>query len=65
MEWISVKDRLPNDEEDYLIIYLGWDDLIFHKVLYYCKTEKVWYDNNMDEYIVTHWQPLPEPPSIN
>jgi hypothetical protein len=73
MEWISVKDRFPEDDGDVLVcqhkfgdryplINVGyrendqWDiadtmDGIIHDI-----------DNNQDNWIVTHWMPLPEPP---
>jgi hypothetical protein len=67
-QWISVKDRLPNDGERVLIyvpktqnkyyvatFYTLRDEIKFAMNIYgmsYC-----WYAND-----VTHWQPLPEPP---
>lgn len=56
-EWISVEERLPERTGKYLVftyngrLYIG--DFIDH----YC-------DGNpqFDDYKVTHWMPLPEPP---
>lgn len=47
-EWISVKDRLPQEHKNYLVFTK-------HGV-----TEILKYDG--DAGVVTHWQPLPEPP---
>lgn len=60
MKWISVKDRLPKIEEIVLAYAPQWcsDESI---VLTY---DGEWYDYNgvlVDS--VTHWMPLPEPPS--
>lgn len=55
-QWISVKDRLPEDEEYVLIFTAGGSVLI------------VFYDSDgwytLEEYLreVTHWMPLPEAP---
>lgn len=56
-QWISVEDRLPKEEELFLVcrgavcvVALWWGD-------------EQWMNDN-EELIddVTHWQPLPEPP---
>ena len=56
-EWISVDERLPNKEGVYLVYtykrhmkmskYSGWG---------------VDDEASFDDYFVTHWMPLPEPP---
>lgn len=55
-EWISVKDRLPESEGDYLCAF---DDG------YVSSAE--WIDGEWDLWVdsgkVTHWMPLPEPPA--
>ena len=77
MEWISVKDRLPDDEQEVLVIAHGWDGrLVYvgsHKRVEAQKswltgiTNKssewsLWGWSYLKEPIVTHWLPLPEPP---
>lgn len=66
-EWISVKERLPEDDDTVWVFSIksgSW--CAFHmgenRVM-----KKGWYrinDNNYSEEIkgVTHWMPLPEPP---
>lgn len=73
-QWISVKDRLPDEEGKYIVIaYNGItiDILYFYKRYPYCnkgiRTDRpVWcgYDDYGDFEVksVTHWVPLPEPP---
>ncbi len=61
MEWISVKDRLPEsevmvltyleDDNHYMIDYI----IMFDVPLWACILER-------DNYKVTHWMPLPEAP---
>lgn len=62
-KWISVEDRLPEDEEDKLILLIGWDDMLFQRVALHNDSDKNWYGWDSTKYnTVTHWQPLPEPP---
>lgn len=75
--WISVKDRLPEDEQEVLVIAHGWDGrLVYvgrHKRVEAQKswltgiTNKssewsLWGWSYLKEPMVTHWMPLPEPP---
>ena len=63
MEWISVKDKLPDSEDVYLCLFIGWDDMEFMRTLDYCPEDKDWTDTECIPYTtVTHWMPLPEPP---
>ena len=63
MEWISVKERLP-DEQGAVLGYciggkhkqLSWMDI------YYWTGEKFGHPNPHENDEVTHWMPLPEPP---
>ena len=66
-EWISVKDRLPDDDE--LVLVYTKDgvtsvcSLVIANAFANLKNLKVWEDNN-GYYVsdVTHWQKLPNPP---
>ena len=75
--WVSVKDRLPDDEQEVLVIAHGWDGrLVYvgsHKRVEAQKswltgiTNKssewsLWGWSYLKEPIVTHWLPMPEPP---
>ena len=76
-EWISVDDRLPDDEQEVLVIAHGWDGRLMyvgsHKRVEAQKswltgiTNKssewsLWGWSYLKEPMVTHWMPLPEPP---
>lgn len=73
-QWISVEERLPDEEGKYIVIaYNGItiDILYFYKRYPYCnkgiRTDRpVWcgYDDYGDFEVksVTHWRALPEPP---
>jgi len=62
MKWISVKDRLP-ENEDVVLIYAGdeyQDVAMFSNSDFY---EFDWeHDGWEHESEVTHWMPLPVPP---
>ena len=57
MEWISVKDRLPENEKIKCLINDKYKGVYIARF-----REKSWSD--IYEYYkdVTHWMPLPEPP---
>lgn len=58
-EWISVKDRLPEESGEYLA-YCGEYDGVC--IIYYerLKTKGKWRTKWKGE--TTHWMPLPQPP---
>jgi hypothetical protein len=61
-EWISVKDRLPEDGVHVITLYTG---VVQHHT--YALAEGKWFPDCMDgieadQHDFTHWQPLPEPP---
>lgn len=69
-DWISVEDRLPDDDETVLIfdgnnVYVGGYGYVLSRRK---KDKKKWYMHNQDwdgmsaESKVTHWMPLPAPP---
>lgn len=62
MTWISVKDRLPENGENVLIATKMGD---VREFIYY-EASQSWeiYDIYMANDLVTHWQPLPEPPPL-
>lgn len=57
MEWISVKDRLPEIKQG-VIVWLSEKGFNEHNV---AKTTYDKYGFNLSN--VTHWMPLPTPPS--
>ena len=72
-EWISVKDRLPDKDGWYIVTACDegcscgdgiWYDTVVIEAEYY-KGEWSWNENGIEYDItdlVTHWQPMPQPP---
>lgn len=68
-EWISVKDRLPEGYDTYLVLVHGKPNkhiTLFeaYELAEYLPSDG-WYIEtypDWDEPIITHWMPLPEPP---
>lgn len=65
-KWISVKDRLPEDDGEVLACN-GKDVFIAHCegeywAVYLLNTEDDCYEQHVVK--VTHWMPLPEPPEV-
>ena len=61
--WISVKDRLPDESEEYLV----FSKRGYRSVLDYSTRHKEFNAKDTDKkplhaIEVTHWMPLPEPP---
>ena len=65
-EWISVEERLPEDEKN-VLCYYGFDrgdgdlGMMFIGVLCYFCFDSHW-QHESTELTVTHWMTLPEPP---
>lgn len=55
-DWISVKDKLPENEKLVLVSYKKRS----MDVVWYNHNQKMWMKNFAT---VTHWMPLPEPPN--
>jgi hypothetical protein len=66
-EWISVKDRLPEDITDVLTYGYHWKHQIA-QLDFLGGNEKAWYGKNIgfigrvNSTNITHWMPLPYPP---
>jgi hypothetical protein len=62
-KWISVKDRLPENREDVLVVAF-WHERWNVQWGWYAPNGRVWHVGLMEEtdYPVSHWMPLPEPP---
>ena len=78
-QWIDVKDRLPTEEESEYDSFLCWSvkfgdekrSLSSHAIILDFGTGK-WrndgwrdYELNADYHRITHWIPLPEPPTAD
>ena len=71
-EWISVKDRLPDNKEyDWVLAQVVEDNGFMHipTVMEYRESKNDWFEETygwLSEhnglFTVTHWMPLPEPP---
>ena len=73
--WVSVKDRLPDKDENYIVAVCDEDCFPGEGIWYstvvvvaeYYKGSWTWYDGGHEyslDGIVTHWQSMPEPPEI-
>jgi hypothetical protein len=63
-KWISVKDRLP-DEDGYYLVYIIANFCSENKqiiTLYFSKLSKRFIYGSDEIFTVTHWAQLPEPP---
>lgn len=63
-EWISVKDRLPENIRSVLVIA---KELKMPTIAWYGNVKNIWHLTERDfckntNFVVTHWMPLPEPP---
>ena len=69
-EWISVEDRLPEEDDNYIVTACDegcsagegiWYSTVVVVAEYY-KGSWTWYDEYSLEGIVTHWMPMPKLP---
>lgn len=64
--WISVKDRMPQDETEVVILVqhrIGWyRALAWHDEFGWHSSAEEFVDGESESDYVTHWMPLPEPP---
>lgn len=58
-QWISVKDRLPDDNESYLVCDLVTGEYLPDRGFL---EDGVWHISGDPEFKVTHWMPFPPPP---
>ncbi len=65
-EWISVKDRLPENRDDVLVCRTWWNETRNPQFGWYNDVAQEWQILESDGYYpctkVTHWMPLPQPP---
>ena len=67
-EWISVKDRLPYAIQPVLAIWVECDQ-VAQVLVAQIEPDTIWWavgpfdSRRLDKGDVTHWMPLPEPPS--
>lgn len=59
MDWISVEDRLPEDDRFYLCFGAGDANYMVARWV-----GDVWFSDDMRGYEFSHWIPLPDPPTI-
>ena len=69
MEWISVKDRLPEPDENVFIYATKWEAKGYvvgiTRRYRYTDGRDVWvepFPGFEPDYHITHWMPLPTPP---
>jgi hypothetical protein len=65
MEWISVEDRLPEQDGKYLVYDFGSDaGVIYFEAGYWLEHDAYWGWTAMTiQSYITHWMPLPKPPN--
>lgn len=67
--WISVEDEFPPKDDDFIIdlsIYVLATDGKTINLCYYDYNKECWFDGDLWKlYNITHWMPLPVPPSCS
>ena len=70
-EWISVKERLPSSDRDWVLVACKLMPEGFYGVPHVAELRGgVWWSDCYDVplcsagVVVTHWMPLPEPPGV-
>lgn len=65
MEWISVEDRMPKTQTGKMafVDVLCWSESSLFKARYNPRTNNFLNDHFSNIQNVTHWMPLPEPPT--
>ena len=59
MKWIQVSEELPDEDVDKLVVIVGWDDILYHKILAYDLETNTWFDcHGYDSYEVVKWKDL-------
>ena len=64
-QWISVKDRLPEDGTRVMAYVNGWHEVAWHRksIREWQFRDEIAFNNETNTYgLVTHWMPLPELP---
>ena len=67
--WISVEERLPEDEKS-VLAYFGFNNdgdgdlgiMFIGTLCYFCFDPNPHWQHASHNLVVTHWMPLPEPP---
>ncbi|AOM40529.1 DUF551 domain-containing protein [Xenorhabdus hominickii] len=59
MEWIKTSDRLPNDD-GYYLVYETFNNRVADDYFFHNGSGDHW---KLFHIHVTHWMPLPEPPT--
>jgi uncharacterized protein DUF551 len=66
-EWVSVRERLPEDGDDVLVMDGNVRCVAIYSDPKHLKRQKhqCWFIEGVGEWVdsVTHWQPLPQPPT--
>lgn len=57
-EWISVKDRLPENCE-----FFAWSSATKTFARWKTDAADVWFKDRLNHYSITHWRELPNPPT--